>query len=86
MMLMMMLMIKLICACVLRREAGSSKVLFENMKVELEPEVEFSSYMFTCENKNAYVLLSLKQTSIYIVEGKCVNTFPAAGFFTLYVL
>ena len=64
-MLMMMLMIKLICACVLRREAGSSKVLFENMKVELEPEVEFSTYIFTCKNKSAYVLFVAK-TDEYI--------------------
>ena len=83
MMLMMMLMIKLICACVLRREAGSSKVLFENMKVELEPEVEFSTYMFTCKNKNAYVLFVAKPTSIY--SGGIVRpcTLSPAGFFTL---
>jgi len=72
MMLMMMLMIKLICACVLRREAGSSKVLFENMKVELKPELEFVTYMFTVEKKNAYVL--------FVAETENVNTFP--GFLT----
>ena len=73
MMLMMMLMIKLICACVLRREAGSSKVLFENIKVELKPEVEFVTFMFTVEKKNAYVL--------FVAETENVNTFP--GFLTL---
>ena len=71
--LMMMLMIKLSCACVLRREAGSSKVLFENMKVELKPEVEFVTFMFTVEKKNAYVL--------FVAETENVNTFP--GFLTL---
>ena len=74
MMLMMMLMIKLICACVLRREAGSSKVLFEHMKVKLKPEVEFATYMFTVEKKNAYVL--------FVAETENVSTFP--GFLTLF--
>ena len=69
----MMLMIKLICACVLRSEVGSSKVLFENMKVELKPEVEFVTYMFTIEKKNAYVF--------FLAETDNVNTFP--GFLTL---
>ena len=73
-MLMMMLMIKLSCACVLRREAGSSKVLFENMKVELKPEVDwFVTFMFTVEKKNAYVL--------FVAETENVNTFQ--GFLTL---
>ena len=49
----------------LRREAGSSKVLFENIKVELEPEIEFSTYMLTCKNENAYVLFVAK-TDEYI--------------------
>ena len=72
MMLMMMLMIKLICACVLSRR-GSSKVLFEILKVELEPEGEFATYMFTVEEKNACVL--------FVAETENVNSFP--GFLTL---
>ena len=71
MMLMMILMIKLFCACVLRREAGSSKVLF--MKVALKPEEEFATYMFTVEKKNAYAL--------FVAETENVNTFP--GFLSL---
>ena len=68
MMLMMMLMIKLICACALSR-GGSSKA-FETLKIELEAVVEFGSYMFTVKNQNALVL--------FIAEPQLNDTYSSA--------
>ena len=68
MMFKMMLMIKHICSCALSR-GGTSKA-FETLKIELEPVVEFGSYMFTVKNQNASVL--------FIAEPQLNDTYSSA--------